>query len=103
MNFFNNDSNQQGQKEVGNTGSNTGSGGGFMGKVNSAFGGGQAGEKNEDMLDKAVDYVQEHGFGQGQQTNESAIEQAKDEQISDAIRSGHKNVLGRDFPIADKS
>lgn len=26
--------------------------GGFMGKMNSAMGGGQSGEKNEDMLDK---------------------------------------------------
>lgn len=37
------------------------------------------------------------------QSNESAIEQAKDEQISDAIRRGYKNFAGSDFPIADKS
>lgn len=30
----------------------------------------------------AVDFVQEHVLGQGSQDNESAIEQAKDEQIS---------------------
>lgn len=37
------------------------------------------------------------------QSNESAIEQAKDEQISDAIRRGYKNIAGSDFPVADKS
>lgn len=33
-----------------------------------------------------VDFVQEKFLGQGPQDNESAIEQAKDEQISDFIR-----------------
>ena len=51
-------------------------------KVNSAAGGGKSSEKNEDGLDKAVDYVQENVMGQGKQNNESAVEQAKDEQIS---------------------
>jgi hypothetical protein len=37
------------------------------------------------------------------QSNESAVEQAKDEQISDGIRRGYKNVTGSDFPVADKS
>lgn len=49
-----------------------------------------------------VDWVQEHVMGQGKQDNESAIEQAKDEQISDAIRRGFKGASGRDFPVADK-
>jgi hypothetical protein len=53
-------------------------------------------------LSTAVDYVQEHVFKAGPQTNESAVEQAKDEHISDAIRSGFKSVTGKDFPIADK-
>jgi hypothetical protein len=56
-----------------------------------------------DALDKGVDYVQEHVFKQGPQDNESAVEQAKDEQISDAIRSGYKSTTGKDFPIADKN
>ena len=34
-----------------------------------------------------VDFVQEKLLGQGDQSNESAVEQAKDEQISDYIRS----------------
>ncbi|KAL1746537.1 hypothetical protein HDZ31DRAFT_62091 [Schizophyllum fasciatum] len=79
------------------------SSGGFMDKINNGLGGGQSGEKKEDALDKGVDWVQEHVLGQGPQTNESALEQAKDEQISDAIRRGYKSTTGRDFPIADKS
>ena len=51
---------------------------------------------------KGVDFVQQR-MGGGQQSNESAIEQAKDEQISDAIRSKYKSTTGKDFPIADKS
>lgn len=41
-------------------------------------------------------------MGQGPQTNESAIEQAKDEQISDYVRRGYKGTTGKDFPIGDK-
>ncbi|KAF8999730.1 hypothetical protein BDZ89DRAFT_935878, partial [Hymenopellis radicata] len=78
-------------------------GGGLMGKINSAMGGGQKGEQNEDMLDKGVDYVQEHVFHQGPQNNESAVEQAKDEQISDAIRRGYKSAIEKEFPVKDKS
>ncbi|KAG7100184.1 hypothetical protein E1B28_001961 [Marasmius oreades] len=77
-------------------------GGGLMGKFNNALGGGASGEKKEDGLDKAVDYVQEHVFKQGPQTNESAAEQMKDETISDSIRNQYKNMTGKDFPIADK-
>ncbi|CAF3432006.1 unnamed protein product [Fusarium graminearum] len=80
-----------------------GSGGGFMDKANfSASSGGAAGEKNEDGLDKAVDYVQENFLGGGSQNNESAVEQTKDEAISDAIRDQYKGVTGSEFPIADK-
>ncbi|KAJ3521043.1 hypothetical protein NMY22_g12481 [Coprinellus aureogranulatus] len=74
---------------------------GFMGSLNNAAGGGQAGERNEDALDKGVDFVQER-MGGGPQNNESAFEQAKDEQISDGIRRGYKGVTGKDFPVADK-
>jgi hypothetical protein len=42
-------------------------------------------------------------LGEGQQNNESAIEQAKDEQISDAIRRGFKGMTGHEIPIKDKS
>ncbi|KAF2015690.1 hypothetical protein BU24DRAFT_421996 [Aaosphaeria arxii CBS 175.79] len=81
-------------------------GGGFLGglgdKLNSAAGGGRESEKNEDLLDKGVDFVQEKFLGQGAQDNESAVEQAKDEQISDYIRKGYKSTTGSDFPVADK-
>ncbi|OCL06252.1 hypothetical protein AOQ84DRAFT_365967 [Glonium stellatum] len=80
--------------------------GGFLGglgdKLNGAAGGGRESEKNEDYLDKAIDLVQEKFLGQGPQDNESAIEQAKDEQISDFIRGQYKSVTGKDIPIKDK-
>ncbi|MCJ1366305.1 hypothetical protein MMC16_005433 [Acarospora aff. strigata] len=83
-----------------------GGGGGFLGglgdKFNSAAGGGRESEKNEDYLDKGVDLVQERFLGQGPQDNESAVEQAKDEQISDFIRGQYKSKAGKDLPIADK-
>lgn len=63
----------------------TASGNSFTDKINSALGGGKASEKNEDALDKAVDTFQERVMGQGPQDNESALEQAKDEQISDCM------------------
>ncbi|KAH0580226.1 hypothetical protein H2248_001745 [Termitomyces sp. 'cryptogamus'] len=78
-----------------------GGNGGMMDKINSSLGGGPSSEKNEDFLDKGVDFVQQR-MGGGQQSNESAIEQAKDEQISDAIRAQYKSATGKDFPIADK-
>ncbi|RMZ80643.1 hypothetical protein DV738_g2638, partial [Chaetothyriales sp. CBS 135597] len=85
---------------------NQGGGGNFLSglgdKLNSAAGGGKESEKNEDLLDKGVDFVQERFLNQGPQDNESAIEQAKDEQISDFIRSKYKSTTGTDFPVADK-
>ncbi|KAF1914928.1 hypothetical protein BDU57DRAFT_520157 [Ampelomyces quisqualis] len=84
----------------------SGGGGGFLGgigdKLNSAAGGGKESEKNEDYLDKGVDFVQEKFLGAGPQDNESAVEQAKDEQISDYIRSSYKSATGSDVPIKDK-
>ncbi|KAF2109123.1 hypothetical protein BDV96DRAFT_503458 [Lophiotrema nucula] len=81
-------------------------GGGFLGgigdKLNSAAGGGRESEKNEDYLDKGVDFAQEKFLGQGAQDNESAVEQAKDEQISDFIRKQYKGATGSDVPIKDK-
>ncbi|KAL9632787.1 MAG: hypothetical protein Q9164_005106 [Protoblastenia rupestris] len=99
---------QQGQmNEQGNQqSSGGGGGGGFLGglgdKFNSAAGGGKESEKNEDMLDKGIDAIQQYGFKQGDQSNESAVEQAKDEQISDFIRGQYKSMSGSDMPIKDK-
>lgn len=70
----------------------------------------------------AVDLFQEHVLKQGPQNNESAIEQAKDEYISDCkrssevptcnrlltvswglvIRGQYKNITGKEIPIKDK-
>lgn len=47
--------------------------------------------------------VQEYGLGQGPQNNESAVEQAKDEQISDYIRGQYKSATGTNIPISDKA
>ncbi|PWI71135.1 hypothetical protein PCL_12503 [Purpureocillium lilacinum] len=92
----NNSSNQQ------QSGEGSSSGGGLMDKFNNFAGGGKQGEVNEDSLDKAVDFVQEKFLGQGDQSNESAAEQAKDEAISDFIRDKYKGTTGSDFPIQDK-
>ncbi|KAF8247387.1 hypothetical protein K440DRAFT_551267 [Wilcoxina mikolae CBS 423.85] len=73
-----------------------------MDSLHGLVGGGRQSEQKEDALDKAVDYVQEKFLGQGPQDNESAIEQAKDEAISDFIRKQYKGVTGKDIPIADK-
>ncbi|KAL8680111.1 MAG: hypothetical protein Q9224_006974, partial [Gallowayella concinna] len=89
----------------GQTGEQTSSGGGFMDKFNSMAGGGKESEKKEDYLDKGqfllsqeqsvllalttfpgIDFAQEKFMGAGPQDNESAFEQAKDEQMSDFIR-----------------
>ncbi|KAF4968297.1 hypothetical protein FSARC_4242 [Fusarium sarcochroum] len=77
-------------------------GGGFMDKINGMAGGGAQGEKNEDGLDKAVDFVQEKVLGQGAQNNESATEQAKDEAVSDFIRDKYKTTTGNEFFVEDK-
>ena len=74
----------------------------LSGKLNELAGGGKKSEANEDKLDKVIDLYQEHVLKQGPQTNESAFEQAKDEQISDAIRSGFKMMTGKDVPVKDK-
>jgi hypothetical protein len=49
-----------------------------------------------------IDFVQEKFMGQGKQDNESAVEQAKDEQISDFLRNQYKSTTGSDMPIKDK-
>ncbi|KAF1360264.1 hypothetical protein EJ07DRAFT_116922 [Lizonia empirigonia] len=99
-------SNEQSQSSGSAGGQQQQGGGGFLGgigdKLNSAAGGGRESEKNEDYLDKGVDFVQEKFLGQGPQDNESAVEQAKDEQISDFIRGQYKTTTGKDIPIKDK-
>ncbi|EFX02388.1 hypothetical protein CMQ_2437 [Grosmannia clavigera kw1407] len=102
-----NQSGSQSDNQSGNQSGNQNQSGGsladnLLGKVNNMAGGGKESEKNEDYLDKGVDFVQEKFLGAGDQSNESAIEQAKDEQISDFIRSKYKSTTGSDFPIADK-
>jgi len=49
-----------------------------------------------------IDLFQEKVLGHGQQDNESAVEQAKDEKISDFIRGQFKSTTGKDIPIEDK-
>lgn len=41
-------------------------------------------------------------MGGGDQSNESAAEQAKDEAISDYVRDTYKGATGSDVPIEDK-
>ncbi|KAG6846954.1 hypothetical protein H0H93_010897 [Arthromyces matolae] len=67
-------------------------------KINGVFGGGSKGEQDEDLLDKAIDFVQEHVLREGQQKSESAIEQLKDKQIANAIRHQFKSVTGKELP-----
>jgi len=54
---------------------------------------------NADILDKAIDLFQERVLKSGDQSNESAAEQAKDKIIADTIRSGYKNITGKDIPL----
>ena len=51
----------------------------------------------------AIDFIQEHMLHQGDQSNESALEQMKDEQISDFVRKEFKSVTGHEIPVKDKS
>lgn len=46
--------------------------------------------------------MQEKVLGQGDQSNESAAEQAKDEAISDYLRGQYKTTTGSEMPIEDK-
>jgi len=105
MDFVNKLTNSEKNKPVhtmDNTSQQTNTGGGMMDKLHGMVGGGPQSERNEDGLDKGVDWVQENVFKQGPQNNENAVEQAKDEQISDMIRSGFKSGTGKEFPVADK-
>ncbi|KAJ6620634.1 hypothetical protein B0H10DRAFT_2021199 [Mycena sp. CBHHK59/15] len=102
MDFIKKFTENKGQESGNTQGGHGQQGGGPMDKINGAMGGGASGEAKEDYLDKGVDFVQER-MGGGDQSNESAVEQAKDEQISDAIRKQYKNATGSDIPIKDKN
>ncbi|KAG6830250.1 hypothetical protein H0H87_008739 [Tephrocybe sp. NHM501043] len=67
-------------------------------KINNVLGGGSKGEQNEDTLDKAIDFVQEHVLKEGQQKDETAVEQLKDKQIAEVLRHGFKSATGKDIP-----
>ena len=47
--------------------------------------------------------MQQYGLGEGKQDDESAVEQAKDEQISDFIRQQYKSKTGDAFPGENKT
>lgn len=49
-----------------------------------------------------MDFVQEKVLGEGDQSCESAAEQAKDEAISDYIRDKYKTATGKEFFVPDK-
>ncbi|KAK0725294.1 hypothetical protein B0H67DRAFT_570158 [Lasiosphaeris hirsuta] len=102
LNKITGDKHNQPQGTVHTQGQQSSGGGGLMDKLHGAVGGGTQSEHKEDGLDKGVDWVQENVFKKGPQTNESALEQAKDEKISDMIRDQYKKGTGKDFPIADK-
>ncbi|KAK4134049.1 hypothetical protein BT67DRAFT_353412, partial [Trichocladium antarcticum] len=78
------------------------SSGGFMDKLHGMAGGGPQSEKKEDALDKGIDWVQENVLKQGSQTNENAVEQAKDKAIAQTIRSQYQNATGKEFFIKEK-
>merc|ERR1712000_558018 len=76
---------------------NKSGGGGIMDSVNNFAGGGKQGEKNEDGLDKAVDFVQEKVMGQGDQSNESAAEQARTRPFPTSSASSTRTPLATSF------
>lgn len=60
---------------------------------------------NNEYADSAttgIDYVQEKYLKQGDQSNESAAEQAKDKKIAGFIRDQYKGATGKEFPIKEK-
>ncbi|AEO66602.1 e4c4ceb0-a765-498c-99c5-6538e9a62e0e [Thermothielavioides terrestris] len=76
--------------------------GNLMGRLQGMAGGGPQGEKHEDALDKGIDWVQEHVFKQGPQSNESAAEQAKDKFIAQNVREQYQKATGKEFPVKEK-
>lgn len=49
-----------------------------------------------------IDLVQEKVLKQGDQSNESAKEQEKDQKIADFVRKQYKGQTGKEFPIKEK-
>ncbi|KAK0499687.1 hypothetical protein EDD18DRAFT_859453 [Armillaria luteobubalina] len=76
---------------------------GLRAKVNAALGGDTQAETDEDHLDKAIDFVQQHLFQQGTQSHESFWEQMKDEQIANMVRKQYKEKTGHEFPSSHKT
>ncbi|THU90103.1 hypothetical protein K435DRAFT_676510 [Dendrothele bispora CBS 962.96] len=64
--------------------------------------GGQEEEVDENALDKAIDFVQEHVLHQGPQKDEGFIERLKDEQLASAINKQYKHSIGHEFPVHKK-
>ncbi|KAH6856333.1 hypothetical protein B0I37DRAFT_73806 [Chaetomium sp. MPI-CAGE-AT-0009] len=100
--FANQASGNQGDKPQGEQQQQSSSGGGLLDKLHGMAGGGPESEKKEDALDKGIDMVQEKLFKAGDQSNESAAEQAKDRFIADQIRDQYKKATGKDFPVGGK-
>ncbi|KIY64122.1 hypothetical protein CYLTODRAFT_358955 [Cylindrobasidium torrendii FP15055 ss-10] len=74
---------------------------GLGAKINAALGGGHAAETEEDHLDKAIDFVQEHILKKGDQSHESFVEQMKDDQIASFVRKQYKERTGHEFPLKE--
>jgi hypothetical protein len=51
---------------------------------------------------QGIDWVQEHVFKQGPQSNESAAEQAKDKFIAQNVREQYQKATGKEFPVKEK-
>jgi len=71
-------------------------------QLNEMAGGGVKSEANEDVLDKTIDFVQQYILREGQQSDESALEQMKDKEIKEVIRLSFKQVTGHELPIGNK-
>ena len=50
----------------------------------------------------AIDFIQGHILHQGDQSNETALEQMKDGQIAAAIRTSYRQVTGHELPLKEK-
>ncbi|KAF9440215.1 hypothetical protein P691DRAFT_803073, partial [Macrolepiota fuliginosa MF-IS2] len=64
-------------------------------EANDAPSGGACGEAEEEHLDKAIDFFQEHKNG-------SASEQVKDKQTAGAVRHGFERITGKELPSHKK-
>ncbi|KAG7086345.1 hypothetical protein E1B28_002306 [Marasmius oreades] len=69
----------------------------FGEKIGSKLGLGKT-EREEDHLDKTIDFIQEHVMQHGDQHNEGRFEQWKDDRIANTIRSQYQHATGHEFP-----